>query len=73
VLRSQIGLQLWKIWTKWVEINSASKTIRKNGKISAKERLFCIDEANHGTAKDAQNFYIRGNKLNCRGYRIQLK
>jgi hypothetical protein len=34
MLRSQIGLQLWKIWTP-----SASETIIQNIKISAKESL----------------------------------
>jgi hypothetical protein len=34
VLRSQIGLQLWKIWTQ-VEINSAWEIIRENIIISA--------------------------------------
>jgi hypothetical protein len=38
VLRSQIGLQLWKIWTE-VKINSAWETIRENINISAKESL----------------------------------
>jgi hypothetical protein len=41
-----------------VEINSIWETIRDNIKIPA---------------KDAQNYYTRGNKLNCSGYRIQMK
>jgi hypothetical protein len=46
VLRSQIGLQLCKIWTE-VEINSAWETIRENIKISAKESLGCFDLKKH--------------------------
>jgi hypothetical protein len=38
VLRSQIGLQLWKIWTQ-VEINNAWETITENITISAKVSL----------------------------------
>jgi hypothetical protein len=38
MLKSQIGLQLWKIWTQ-VEINSDWETIRENITISAKKSL----------------------------------
>jgi hypothetical protein len=38
MLRSKIGLQLWKIWTE-VDINGAYETIRENIKMSAKEIL----------------------------------
>jgi hypothetical protein len=46
VLRSQIGLQLWKIWTQ-VEINSAWETIREIIKISAKESLGYFELKKH--------------------------
>jgi hypothetical protein len=37
LLRFQIGLQLWKIWTLEMDINSSWVMNRKNIKISAKE------------------------------------
>jgi hypothetical protein len=36
VLKSQIGLQLWKIFDAEVDINSAWETIRENVKIQPK-------------------------------------
>jgi hypothetical protein len=48
-----------------VEINSAWETIRDNIKISAKDSL--------GSTKDVQNYYNKGNEINCSGYRIQVK
>jgi hypothetical protein len=52
VLKSQTGLQLWKIWTQIVEINSAWETIRKNIKISAQESLGYFELK----MKDAPNY-----------------
>jgi hypothetical protein len=46
MLRSQIGLRLWKIWTQ-VEINSAWETIPENIKSSAKENLGYYDFRKH--------------------------
>jgi hypothetical protein len=57
-----------------VEINTTWETIRENIKISA--RVWVVmnrSSISHGLMKDAQNYYIRGNKLNCSGYRIQVK
>jgi hypothetical protein len=47
VLRSQIGLQLWKIFYTEVEINSAWETTRQNIKIAAKERLGYFELKKH--------------------------
>jgi hypothetical protein len=44
MLRSQIGLQLWKIWTQ-MEINSAWEKIRENIKILGRESLDYFEEA----------------------------
>jgi hypothetical protein len=58
-----------------VEINTIWETIRENIKISAKESLGYHEPSSisHDLMKDAQNYWIRGNKLNCSGYRIQMK
>jgi hypothetical protein len=58
-----------------VEINSAWEMIMENIKISARESpgYFELKKHKHGLMKDAKNFYIKGNKLNCSGYRIQVK
>jgi hypothetical protein len=57
VLRSQIGLQLWKIWTQGWKLKSAWETIRGNIKISAKESVCCFGlSISHGSMKDAQNY-----------------
>jgi hypothetical protein len=58
-----------------VEINSAWKTIRENIKITAKESLGYneLKSLSHGLTKGTQNYHIKGNKLNCSGYKIQAK
>jgi hypothetical protein len=53
-----------------VEINSVWETSRENIKISAKESPGYFEFEKH--RKDAQNYQIKGNKLNCSGYRIQV-
>jgi hypothetical protein len=47
VLRSQIGLQLWKIWTQRWKLNSAWETITEIIKISAKESLGYFELKKH--------------------------
>jgi hypothetical protein len=49
-----------------VDINRAWETIRENIKISAKEGLGL-------SFVRCQNYRIKGKKLNCNGYRIQVK
>jgi hypothetical protein len=58
-----------------VDINRAWEIIRENIKISAKESLGYYEskQQSHGLMKNAQNYYIKGNKPNCSGYRIQAK
>jgi hypothetical protein len=46
VLKFQIGLQLWKIWTQ-VDINSAWETIRENIKVPTKESLGYVELKKH--------------------------
>jgi hypothetical protein len=53
------------------EINTIWETVKENIKISPKESLDY--EMGHGLTKDVQNYNIRGNKLNCSDYRIQMK
>jgi hypothetical protein len=48
-----------------VDINSDVETIGENITIQAKE--------SHGSTNDAQNFWIKGIKLNCSSYSIQVK
>jgi hypothetical protein len=55
-----------------VEINMIWETIREIINISTKNIMNCRS-ISHGLMKDAQNSYIRGNKLNCSGYRMQMK
>jgi hypothetical protein len=47
VLRSQRGLQLWKIWTQRWTFKSAWETSIENIKISAKERLGYFELKKH--------------------------
>jgi hypothetical protein len=54
-----------------VEINSAWETIRENIETSPKESLGYFEF--NGLTKDARNCLIKGNKLNCSGYRVHLK
>jgi hypothetical protein len=59
-----------------VEINSAWETIRGNIKKIQLKRVWVImnlKSISHASTKDAENYLIKGNKLNCRGYRIQVK
>jgi hypothetical protein len=58
-----------------VEINNACETIRKHNTISSYESLgyYGLKGIGNGSMKDAQNYYIKGNKLNCSGYMIQVK
>jgi hypothetical protein len=59
-----------------VDINRAWKAIRKNIKISVKKVISYYElkkSISHGSTKNAQNYYINGNKTNCSGYVIQAK
>jgi hypothetical protein len=58
-----------------VEINSAWEMIRENIKMSAKESVGCYEFQMHKPwlDNDAQNYYIKGNKLNCSGYKTQVE
>jgi hypothetical protein len=58
-----------------LEINSAWETFRENIKISAKESLGYFELKKHKPWFDegCHNYYIKGNKLNCSGYRSQVK
>jgi hypothetical protein len=65
---------LWKIWMQRWKLIVPGKRLRENIKISAEEsRLLRIEESLNGLTKDAQTYEIKGNKLNCGGYRIQVK
>jgi hypothetical protein len=48
--------------------------VRENIKISAKECLGCYELKKHKPwfDKDAQNYEVKGNKLNWSAYRIQV-
>jgi hypothetical protein len=50
-----------------VDTNSAWETIRENIEI------LNLRSISHGSTKDAQNYDIKGIKLNCSGCRIQVK
>ncbi|PNF19084.1 hypothetical protein B7P43_G11233 [Cryptotermes secundus] len=52
-----------------VDVNKAWETIRENIKMSAKESLG--RSVSHGSMNDAQNYYIKESRPNCKGYRIQ--
>jgi hypothetical protein len=60
-----------------VDIKSVSETIRQNLKISTKESLdyyvYELEKHKPWFDRDVQKYYTKGNKLNCRGYRIQVK
>ncbi|PNF30401.1 hypothetical protein B7P43_G12867 [Cryptotermes secundus] len=58
-----------------VDTNKARETIRENMKRSPKENpgLFGSKKLSHGSTNDAQKYYLKENKPNCRGYRIQAK
>jgi hypothetical protein len=58
-----------------VEINSIWETVRENINISAKESLgiYEVRKHEHGSMKDAQNYLIKGKKLNYGGYSIHVK
>jgi hypothetical protein len=55
-----------------MDINSAWKMIRENIKISAKESLGYFELKKHKPWFDqaCSKLVIKGNKLNCSGYRI---
>jgi hypothetical protein len=57
-----------------VEINSAWKMITENMKISAKESLGYLEWKKHDPwfDKGCSRYWIKGNKLNCSGCRIQV-
>jgi hypothetical protein len=48
--------------------------IGENIKTSTKESLsyYEMKKHNHVSMKDVQNYWIKGNKLNWSGYRIQM-
>jgi hypothetical protein len=57
-----------------VDINTIWETIRIYQ--FQRKRVWVImkwSSISHGLMKDAQNYYTRGSKLNCSGYRIQVK
>jgi hypothetical protein len=62
-----------------MDINNACKKKKKKKKenitIFAKDCLgyYELKKHSHGSTNVAQNYYIKGNKLNCSGYRIQIK
>jgi hypothetical protein len=56
-----------------VDIISAWETVRENIKISGRESIMNWRSISHGSTKDARTYWIKGNKLNCSGYRIQVK
>jgi hypothetical protein len=68
MLRPQIGLQVWKIWTQ-VEISSAWEIIRENIKMSAKESLGYCELKKHKPwfGQTCSILVAQGNKLNCSG------
>jgi hypothetical protein len=51
-----------------VEINSTWETIREDINISAKEK-----RRSYGSTEDAQDYWIKGKKLNCSGYIIKVR
>jgi hypothetical protein len=58
-----------------VHINSACEAIRENIKMSAKESLGYYEVKKHKPWFDegCTKLLIKGNRLNCNGYRIQVK
>jgi hypothetical protein len=56
-----------------ININSAWETIREHIKISAKKSLGYDELKKHMPRMDVQIFWIKGNKPNCSGYKIQAK
>jgi hypothetical protein len=58
-----------------VEVNRAWETIRENIKFSAKESLGDYELKKHKPWFDegrSKFFLMKGNKLNCNGYRIKV-
>jgi hypothetical protein len=59
------------------EVESKEKyCVDVSKKFAASEK--CVHLGNdrsksHGSMEDPQNYYIKGNKLNCSGYMIQVK
>jgi hypothetical protein len=58
-----------------VDINRAWKTIRENIRISAKESLgyYELKKQKLWFDEDSHNYWTKGNKPTCSGYRIQAK
>jgi hypothetical protein len=58
-----------------VDINKDWETIRENRKFQPKRVEVIMNWRNidYGSTKDGQNYYMKGNKPNCSGYRIQAK
>jgi hypothetical protein len=58
-----------------VEINSAWEMIRENINISAKERVDYFELKKHKSwfGEGCSKLLKEGNKLNCSGYKIQVK
>jgi hypothetical protein len=56
-----------------MDINSAWEIIRETIKISAKERVCYFELKKHKPWFDKGCSEFKGNKLNCSGYRIQVK
>jgi hypothetical protein len=70
VLKSQIGSQLWKTWTRrWILRNRAWETIRQNIKTSAKESLGYYEFKKHKPWFDEGCYKLLDqiNKPNCSG------
>jgi hypothetical protein len=60
IVRTKIGLR---------------KTLKRISKSQLKTVQVCINGSsiNHSLLKDVHNFYVKGSKLKCSGYRIQTK
>jgi hypothetical protein len=58
-----------------VDINRIWETIRENIKVTAKNTLGYheLKSISRGSVNDAQNYWTKGKKPNCSGYRIQAK
>jgi hypothetical protein len=54
------------------DITRAWETVKENIKISPKGFKVIMNRS-HGLTEDVLNFYIKGNKPNYNGYRIQAK
>jgi hypothetical protein len=75
VLRSQIGLQLWKIWMQRWKLIVHGETIRENKKISTEESLgyFKLKKRKPWFDEGCSKLLDQKKQGKLHGYRIQVQ